>query len=33
MQRIKAITWILIAQALLIITSLALAGGADAEWG
>ncbi len=33
MQRFKAVLWVVVAQAVLIITSLALAGGADLEWG
>lgn len=33
MRRIKGILWIMVAQAILILTSLALAGGADMEWG
>ena len=33
MQRMKSVLWVLVAQAILIITSLALAGGADMDWG
>lgn len=33
MQRIKSVMWVLVAQAILILTSLVLAGGADMEWG
>ncbi len=33
MQRMKAVLWVVVAQAILIIASLALSGGADLEWG